>query len=217
MLSRGSHDRLEAGLETALILLKKPADFLLWYDRAVTSSFAGCGIDRTAPVTDSPTRAFDRRSASQSGQDASVQFLFADYMLDTDRRELRRGAELIAVEPQVLDLLIYLVREPRSRRQQGRPDRFGLGRPHRLGRDPDQPHLRRAQGDRRQRPEPEADPHHPAQGPALRRRRYTRSRQATAAGDTAADPPSDARREAIAAGACRCPTGPPSPCFPSPT
>ena len=30
-------------------------------------------------------------------------------MLDTDTRELRRGCELIAVEPQVLDLLVYLV------------------------------------------------------------------------------------------------------------
>jgi TolB-like protein/cytochrome c-type biogenesis protein CcmH/NrfG len=38
-----------------------------------------------------------------------VQFLFADHMLDTDRRELRRGSEPIDVEPQVLDLLIYLV------------------------------------------------------------------------------------------------------------
>jgi TolB-like protein/Tfp pilus assembly protein PilF len=38
-----------------------------------------------------------------------VQFLFADHVLDTDRRELRRGSEPIAVEPQVLDLLIYLV------------------------------------------------------------------------------------------------------------
>jgi TolB-like protein/cytochrome c-type biogenesis protein CcmH/NrfG len=39
----------------------------------------------------------------------SVQFLFADHTLDTDRRELRRGSEPIAVEPQVFDLLIYLV------------------------------------------------------------------------------------------------------------
>ena len=38
-----------------------------------------------------------------------MQFLFADCVLDTDRRELRRGAEAIAVEPQVLDLLIYLM------------------------------------------------------------------------------------------------------------
>jgi DNA-binding winged helix-turn-helix (wHTH) protein len=39
----------------------------------------------------------------------NVQFLFDDHTLDTDRRELRRGAEPIAVEPQVFDLLIYLV------------------------------------------------------------------------------------------------------------
>ena len=38
-----------------------------------------------------------------------MQFLFADHTLDTDLRELRRGSEPIAVEPQVFDLLIYLV------------------------------------------------------------------------------------------------------------
>jgi TolB-like protein len=39
-----------------------------------------------------------------------VQFLFADHTLDTERRELRRGSRAIAVEPQVFDLLVYLVR-----------------------------------------------------------------------------------------------------------
>jgi TolB-like protein len=38
-----------------------------------------------------------------------MQFLFADHTLDTDRRELRRGGERVAVEPQVFDLLTYLV------------------------------------------------------------------------------------------------------------
>ena len=38
-----------------------------------------------------------------------MQFLFADQTLDTDRRELRRSSEPVDVEPQVLDLLIYLV------------------------------------------------------------------------------------------------------------
>jgi TolB-like protein len=38
-----------------------------------------------------------------------VQFLFADHVLDTDRRELIRGGEAVAVEPQVFDLLVYLV------------------------------------------------------------------------------------------------------------
>jgi adenylate cyclase len=38
-----------------------------------------------------------------------VQFSFAEHCLDTDRRELHRGSESIAVEPQVFDLLVYLV------------------------------------------------------------------------------------------------------------
>jgi TolB-like protein/Tfp pilus assembly protein PilF len=39
-----------------------------------------------------------------------VQYLFGDYTLDIDRRELRRGSELIPTGPQVFDLLVYLVR-----------------------------------------------------------------------------------------------------------
>jgi TolB-like protein/Tfp pilus assembly protein PilF len=39
-----------------------------------------------------------------------VQFLLDNQMLDLDRRELRRGREAIPVEPQVFDLLVYLVR-----------------------------------------------------------------------------------------------------------
>ena len=38
-----------------------------------------------------------------------MRFLFAGYTLDTDRRELRRSGDAIAVEPQVFDLLVYLV------------------------------------------------------------------------------------------------------------
>jgi DNA-binding winged helix-turn-helix (wHTH) protein len=38
-----------------------------------------------------------------------VEFAFGDHLLDVARRELRRGAELIALEPQVFDLLVYLV------------------------------------------------------------------------------------------------------------
>lgn len=38
-----------------------------------------------------------------------VRFCFADHVLDVDLRELTRGGEGIAVEPQVFDLLIYLV------------------------------------------------------------------------------------------------------------
>jgi class 3 adenylate cyclase/tetratricopeptide (TPR) repeat protein len=36
-------------------------------------------------------------------------YAFKEYSLDTDRRELRRGAALIAAEPQTFDLLLYLI------------------------------------------------------------------------------------------------------------
>jgi TolB-like protein len=38
-----------------------------------------------------------------------LQILFDSHTLDTDRRELRRGSALIAVEPQVFDLLVFLI------------------------------------------------------------------------------------------------------------
>jgi len=37
-------------------------------------------------------------------------YQFADYSLDVERQELRRGTEMVDVEPQVLDLLQYLIR-----------------------------------------------------------------------------------------------------------
>lgn len=38
-----------------------------------------------------------------------MRFFFSGHVLDRDRRELRRGTEAVAVEPQVFDLLVYLV------------------------------------------------------------------------------------------------------------
>jgi formylglycine-generating enzyme required for sulfatase activity/DNA-binding winged helix-turn-helix (wHTH) protein len=38
-----------------------------------------------------------------------LRYLFEDCVLDTDRRELRRAAALVPVEPQVFDLLVYLI------------------------------------------------------------------------------------------------------------
>jgi adenylate cyclase len=37
-------------------------------------------------------------------------YLFEDFVLDTDKRELRRGADAVSVAPQVFDVLDYLVR-----------------------------------------------------------------------------------------------------------
>jgi DNA-binding winged helix-turn-helix (wHTH) protein len=39
-----------------------------------------------------------------------LRYLFEDFALDTDLRELRRQERVVTVEPQVFDLLVYLVR-----------------------------------------------------------------------------------------------------------
>src|ERR1700722_7464550 len=41
-------------------------------------------------------------------------YIFNSYVLDTGRRELRRGESVLSVQPQVFDLLEYLIRN-RSR------------------------------------------------------------------------------------------------------
>ena len=38
-----------------------------------------------------------------------VQFHFSDHVLDVNLRELTRGGESVAVEPQVFDLLVHLI------------------------------------------------------------------------------------------------------------
>src|SRR5215510_6313174 len=40
----------------------------------------------------------------------ALRYLFEDCVLDTDRRELRRGTDLLSVTPQVFDVLDYLIR-----------------------------------------------------------------------------------------------------------
>ena len=59
-----------------------------------------------------------------------MQFLFENQVLDVDRRELRRGAKLIMLEPQVFDLLVYLVQKRDRVGDQGRSHRGRLGRSH---------------------------------------------------------------------------------------
>ncbi len=43
-------------------------------------------------------------------QGISLRYLFEDYALDPERRELYRGADVVSVAPQVFDLLNYLIR-----------------------------------------------------------------------------------------------------------
>ena len=39
-----------------------------------------------------------------------MRYLFEEFAFDTDRRELRRGADVVSIAPQVFDLLDYLIR-----------------------------------------------------------------------------------------------------------
>lgn len=38
-----------------------------------------------------------------------MRYFFEDFLLDPHRRELRRGTDVIAIAPQVFDLLFYLI------------------------------------------------------------------------------------------------------------
>jgi TolB-like protein/Tfp pilus assembly protein PilF len=54
---------------------------------------------------------YDRCDAwrDQQGR-ANLLYLFENYVLDTDRRELRRGDSQVSMEPQVFDVMEYLIR-----------------------------------------------------------------------------------------------------------
>ena len=39
-----------------------------------------------------------------------LRYHFEEFALDTDRRELHRGSEMVSIAPQVFDLLDYLIR-----------------------------------------------------------------------------------------------------------
>jgi TolB-like protein len=41
---------------------------------------------------------------------AGLRYLFEDFALDVDKRELVRGADAVSISPQALDLLVYLIR-----------------------------------------------------------------------------------------------------------
>jgi TolB-like protein/Flp pilus assembly protein TadD len=56
------------------------------------------------------TSVLEPRYSEPAWGNGSLRYLFENCALDTDRRELRRDAELVAIPPQVFDLLDYLIR-----------------------------------------------------------------------------------------------------------
>src|SRR5215475_5690058 len=79
---------------------------------AKTSSLEGALDVRFGPIADIAQRlGYDRLPSEADILRATwAMFLFEDYALDRDRRELRRGTNLLSVEPQVFDLLLFLIR-----------------------------------------------------------------------------------------------------------
>src|SRR5262249_59008039 len=72
-------------------------------------SDSGSGRNLLCDLGHNQQRSFSVLEAVWAARGRRMQFRFADYMLDTMRRELRRGTEPIAAEPQVFDLLVHLV------------------------------------------------------------------------------------------------------------
>src|SRR5882757_6697066 len=54
-----------------------------------------------------PPAGFRGASPRRNG---NLRYLFEDYTLDAERREMHRGADIVPVAPQVFDLLEYLIR-----------------------------------------------------------------------------------------------------------
>src|SRR3954470_17674702 len=61
------------------------------------------------PRQENPAKPGSGRGRSTGHGDSRVQFHFSNHVLDAGVRELTRGGQNVAVEPQVFDLLVYLV------------------------------------------------------------------------------------------------------------
>jgi DNA-binding winged helix-turn-helix (wHTH) protein len=54
-----------------------------------------------------------------------LRYLFEEYVFDTGRRELHRGADVVSVAPQVIDFLDYLIATGSASSARMMP--FGMG------------------------------------------------------------------------------------------
>src|SRR5262245_20955564 len=50
-----------------------------------------------------------KKSTASPSKGVNLLYSFDNLVLDTDRRELARGREIVGMEPQVFDLLVYLI------------------------------------------------------------------------------------------------------------
>ena len=134
-------------------------------------------------------------------------YCFDDYVLDTGRRELRRGPRPCRSSPGLRPARLS-AREPGTGGQQGGPARGGVGGAHRLGIDAELLHQCGPHRDRRQRRGPAADPD-AARARASASWGRCRKQKALAGGrDNAAIGAGDARADR--GSPCRAPAGGPA-------
>src|ERR1700742_3979765 len=71
-------------------------------------------MDRDKIKLQSPLARLDRNASPpfplHPGPEAALKYRFAEFEIDMDQQELRRGGEFVHVEPQVFDVILHLVR-----------------------------------------------------------------------------------------------------------
>src|SRR5262249_41701018 len=91
---------VERGRAAALLMSMSSAQII---PMVLSGSREGRRISRVngAPVV--------REIGQRLGKGQAVEFRFAEFEIDLEQQELRRSGQVIAIEPQVFDLLVYLV------------------------------------------------------------------------------------------------------------
>src|SRR5262245_54128754 len=91
---------VERGRAAALLMSMSSAQII---PMILSGSREGRRISRVngAPVV--------REIGQRLGKGQAVEFRFAEFEIDLEQQELRRSGQVIAIEPQVFDLLVYLV------------------------------------------------------------------------------------------------------------
>ena len=78
--------------------------------RACAFRRASFSLPRACFSATAERASLDGDAAARPGKELRMRYLFEDYALDTDRRELCRRSDVVRLEPQAFDLLEYLIR-----------------------------------------------------------------------------------------------------------
>ena len=103
------------------------------------------------PPAHTKARDAARPKSPPLGTREALNFRFAQFEIDTARHELRRAGAVVHIEPQVFDVIVYLVKNRERIVTKDELIELDLARTRYLGRGAQLPHQRRAAGSQRQR------------------------------------------------------------------